>query len=325
MGVPIFIPGGMIVQLSLKRILLASLVFISIFIPHRTPPHAASRDILQQKEVTVLFDQSLKAAAEEAAALYPMVREEIEKVLGWKVRFGVQILLMKDSAAFQKIAGSDLIVAFAASRENLIVIDYSRMRTDPFRLEATLKHELCHLLLHHYIKEKDLPRWADEGISQWIGGGISEILGGEGRSLLEPAILAGKYIPIRALTRRFPEDRTSLLLAYEESESLITYIIDEHGLEALRRILGRLRDGETLDAAILATLFLSFDALERAWYDHLRKRVTWLTYLINHIYQILFSLGAILLIYGFIRTVMKKRAYENDDEDGNDFSGKAPF
>ena len=59
----------------------------------------------------------------------------------------------------------------------------------------------------------------------------------------------------------------------------------------------------------------AFRKVEKGWHDALRKRVTWFNYVINHLYEILFFLAALIMVYGFIRVFMKKRAYKDDDED----------
>jgi hypothetical protein len=50
------------------------------------------------------------------------------------------------------------------------------MKTYPFTLTVTLKHELCHLFLHYLIGGGELPRWFNEGIAQWTSGGIAELM-----------------------------------------------------------------------------------------------------------------------------------------------------
>ena len=198
------------------------------------------------------------------------------------------------------------------------MIDYSKMTTDPFTLEVTLRHELTHLLLHYYISKGNLPKWLDEGVSQWVSGGIAEIMADGRRSVLKEATLSKRFIPIRALTASFPKERKSLLLAYEESKSIVEYISSEFGTGGLRKILDLLRDGDEVDTAIMKALSIPLDELERRWHNYLRKRTTWFTYLSNNIYGILFSIAALLTIYGFIRLLLRRRAYKDEDEDDGD-------
>ena len=114
--------------------------------------------------------------AEKTAGFYPDLKAELEETIGWKIDFKPGIVLVKDNNTFQKMSGSSLIVAYALPDQGIIVIDYSRMKTDPFTLEATIKHELCHLLLHENIGSEKLPRWLDEGVAQWASGGLADIV-----------------------------------------------------------------------------------------------------------------------------------------------------
>ena len=106
-------------------------------------------------------------------------------------------------------------------------------------------------------------------------------------------------------------------LAYEASRSFVEYIISEYGIDGIQKVLGYLKDGHDPDGAILKGLAASIDELEEAWHEGLRKRITWVTYVINHLYEILFFIAALIMIYGFIRVFIKKRAYQEDDEDGD--------
>ena len=272
---------------------------------------------LQTKDVIVFFQEPLRSAAEETADIYPVVKNRLEDIFQWKINFIPTVLLIKDSQTFQRLAGSLYIVAFAIPQKNLVVIDYSQMRTHPFSIEVTLKHELCHLLLNHYIKREKLARWLNEGIAQWVSGGIGELIMSEDRSILDGAIISGKYIHIHALQERFPENRKSLILAYEESKSLVEYIINKHGKDGILMILKYLKDGDETNVAILKSLSVSIDELEKQWYNYHKRKISWITYLTSNLYGILFFLSAMILIYGFIKRFLKKRAYENDKDENN--------
>jgi hypothetical protein len=107
-----------------------------------------------------------------------------------------------------------------------------------------------------------------------------------------------------------------LSLAYAESKSLVDFIISEYGPDGLLKLLGYMKDGDGINSAILKSYSVSFDEIEKRWYDSLKKRGTFLTFLINNLYEILFFIAALLLIYGFIRGIIKRRTYEEEDEDG---------
>ena len=126
--------------------------------------YAGNFHIIEEKHVTVVFDPSLRSAAQDVADMFPHLKANLEREIGWGLDLIPSVLLIRDRKMFQSMAESPLTVAFAVPARNLIVIDHSRMLVRPFSLEITLKHELCHLLLHHHIRGHDFPRWLDEGV-----------------------------------------------------------------------------------------------------------------------------------------------------------------
>jgi hypothetical protein len=293
----------------------ALILVATFFIIFSESLHADEWKTLRQKEVIIRFEDSLEIAAQEVAFLYPGLKQELEETFAWPVSFIPTVFLISESQNFQGMVGTDLVVAFASSSQNQIVIDYSKMKTQPFTLETTLKHELCHLLLHYHIKRVNLPRWLDEGICQWASDGIAEIILDQGGSVLDEAVLSGRYLSIRALAERFPQEKRLLLLAYEESKSLVEYMISSYDLEGVLSVLDYLKEGADVDAAILEGLSVSLKDLEIEWHQHLKRKTAWLAYLVNHLYEFLFFLGALAMIYGFIRQIIKKRAYQEEEDD----------
>ncbi len=152
-------PGGYVKQRIYLIFLLATgLILFAICI------YAEDFHSIEEKHVKVFFDPSLGSAAQDVADMFPYLKANLEREIGWDLNLIPSVLLMKDRNLFQRMAESPLTVAFAVPARNLIVIDYTRMLVRPFSLEITLKHELCHLLLHHHIRGHDFPRWLDEGV-----------------------------------------------------------------------------------------------------------------------------------------------------------------
>ncbi|UCF81999.1 MAG: hypothetical protein JSV50_12370 [Desulfobacteraceae bacterium] len=277
--------------------------------------YAGELHVLKKNDFTAFYDPPLKLAALEVADLYTGIKADLEHTFGWELKVKPSILLIKDRWQFQRMAESPLTVAFAVPGKNLIVIDHSRMNMNPFNLGVILKHELCHLLLHYHIKGVTLPRWLEEGICQWASDGIGDIVIDQKRSLLNKAILKGSLISLPSLQRGFPTDKVSLLLAYEESKSLVNYIIGKFGKEGLLAVLTYMKQGQNVDSAVFTALSIPLGELEKKWHRSLRKKLTWFTYLSYHIYEILFALAALTTIYAFIRLIMKKRAYMKKEDD----------
>jgi hypothetical protein len=277
----------------------------------------AEENILTIKNnlVIVQFEKPLKKVAETVNKIYPEIKSEIEKNFQSRISFVPTVILVKNRDKFQSIINSGPVVAVAISKNNLIIIDNSKMKTHPFSLGTTLKHELCHLFLHQYVGKGHLPRWLNEGVCQNISDGIAEIMIGENRNLLKQAVLSGRMLPMKSLERRFPPDDRSLLLAYEQSKSFVEYIEKEYGPESTLHILTHLKDGKDIWSSVQLALSVPFGELEKNWKNNLNRNITWLTYLSSHIYQLLFVMAALFMVYGFIKFWIRKRNYRDEDDD----------
>jgi hypothetical protein len=295
---------------------LSILLFMVLCIMPVQVVHAEIRTI-QTKDFTVSYEERLANVAAEVAQVYPVVSQELVETLKWETDFSPRIILTGDRDAFGKIVGMDIITAFALPDRDLIVIDTSRVYTKPFTLRSTLKHELCHLLLHQNIDSRLLPRWIDEGVCQWASGGVAELMADDGDRILTKAAVSDRLISVRELAR-FPMDEPSLILAYEESKSVVEYIVRDFGKIELMQILENLKEGDTIGESVQKSLGLPLSELESKWHSSLRRKLTWFTYLSANLYTIIFSLAALITVYGFLRLIQKKRSYKDDEEEGEE-------
>ena len=262
-------------------------------------------DTIETGDVVVRFERPLSSLARETVRLFPQAREELWALLGWDVLVRPEVVLIRDHGTFEMVARSEMVVAFADSERHLIVIDCSRVGRRSFDFDATFKHELCHLILHAHIPA-GLPRWLDEGVAQWASGGLAEILMDDGTSALREAALAGRLFRFEDLSARFPEDRYGLILAYEQSRSLVEYIAEKYGTSKLRRLLAALENGGTIDDALQKSLGLTVDALEGEWASLLKGRLGWLVYISNNLYELLFFLAALMTVAAVVRVITKR-------------------
>jgi hypothetical protein len=298
---------------ALSRFLLAAIICLLAF----TPLYAESPGIIDGSDLVVRYDEPLKNAAREVIELYPRIKHELEGILGWEIDFKPSILLIKENARFQEITANPYIIAFAIPGKHLIVIDYSKMNISPFTLEVTLKHEMCHVLLGSNISDERLPRWLNEGFCQWVTGGIAELMVDDRQPSLSKASLSHRLIPLTLLSRHFPGDKDQLILAYEESKSVVDYMVTEYSRSGVVSILGYLKAGGTIEEATGKSLSLTPDELEKRWTNYLQGKVTWIGYLAANVYMILLFVAAILACAGFVRVLLKRRrrALMPDEED----------
>jgi len=281
------------------------------------PHHGAGATdhlVLENDGLAVIFEEATKTTAGHVVEIYPKIREDLEDLLGWKLRSRPVVRLVANRDTFAQMSGSPHFSAFAVPQRSLMVMFVAPAAAGSLTLSETLKHELCHLLLHDYIQDSLLPKWLDEGVCQWVSGSLGEILSGGGFPDTEIA-LAARPIPLRRLTYSFPRDRDLLFLAYEESRRFVEYLTATYGRQGLLAILKHLREGEYIDRAISGALSRSFEALEREWLDSVRRQYVWLIWASRHLYDILFVIAAILTVVAFISLVIRRKRYREEEDE----------
>ena len=124
-------------------------------------------------------------------------------------------------------------------------------------------HELTHVLVGHLTFSclGDLPTWLSEGLAKWSEGEWDQ----DSQAQLKEAIASDDLISVRSLSSSFPEDSTKANLAYTQSQSLVTFLINEYKQEKMLKFLGILRDGTTADEALKQVYGFDQEGLEDAW------------------------------------------------------------
>ncbi len=87
--------------------------------------------------------------------------------------------------------------------------------------------------------------------------------------MVENAAEKGRLFSIRALNSNFPYDPADASLAYAESYSIVRFIIDEFGEDKLATIIAAYREGVSHDEALVKTIGVDIDELDRLWKERL--------------------------------------------------------
>ena len=298
-----------------RALLLCSILTVCIQLLFCPTTLGVQYQVLKAEDARILFPPDMTGAGHEVAALLPGVRREVEEFFQWRLGSIPTVVISKSKEDQGGSGAEGLVVGYAIPQRHLIVIFYSRTTTSPTNLRVTLKHELCHLLLHERVKDRNIPRWLDEGIAQLVSGTYGEFIGVNNPQINRLSRQAGGLISLRDLTNSFPSRPTALLLAYAQSRDFLKYITDEYGIESIHRILMAMGEGLSIDQAIRGATGLSLNALELKWRQAVQKDDTWLVRLSYYLYEILFGLGALITVYAFFRKIRTKGAYEADQMD----------
>ena len=126
------------------------------------------------------------------------------------------------------------------------------------QLDAEARRVLIHELTHAVVASKtrgNCPRWLQEGLAQ-----ISE-----SRALRNQDVLA----LARAVRSDAPATWPDAAFSYPAALSFTRFLVERRGFDLLVALLGRLGDGETIDAAFTQLYGSGYAELASAWADGL--------------------------------------------------------
>jgi hypothetical protein len=128
---------------------------------------------------------------------------------------------------------------------------------------AAIVHELTHVLVGHLTFSclGDVPTWLNEGLAVYSEGGLDNL----SQRQLDDAIRDDTLLSVRSISGSFSEVADKAYLSYSQSYSITKYLIEAHGQDNMTDLLLALRDGLTIDDALILTYGFNIDGLEDAW------------------------------------------------------------
>jgi tetratricopeptide (TPR) repeat protein len=125
-------------------------------------------------------------------------------------------------------------------------------------LAHVLKHELAHSFITQ-LSGGRCPMWLHEGIAQFLE---PKNLSSQGHDIAR-LFKAQRNIPLNVLEGSFMNfSGVQAYLAYAESLAAVGYITDTYGMSDIQRLLQRLSEGNSTEAALRATIHSDYGQLE---------------------------------------------------------------
>lgn len=191
--------------------------------------------------------------------------ERLETEMGIRLEEPVDIYIygssadMRDAVLFvQEWAGGVAFTEF-----NTILMGVPPRIVDTWGVDV-VPHELAHLVIAQYGRScvgGSRPTWLDEGLAVYAEGPPDT----ETLADIRAGINDDAFEPLRSLSGSFAADHTQAGIAYSQSFSVVNYLLDTYGQEAMQTLLRRLAEGEPIDEALTAVYGLTTDTLESAW------------------------------------------------------------
>jgi hypothetical protein len=145
--------------------------------------------------------------------------------------------------------------------QDIVILGISQSDLDWGR--DAIVHELTHVLVGHltFTCLGDVPTWLNEGLAVFSEGELDP----NSQTQLDDAIQNDTLLSIRSLSSGFSEVPDKAYLSYSQSYSVVKFLIGTHGQKKMTALLTSLRDGLTIDEALLQTYGFNVEGLEDAW------------------------------------------------------------
>jgi len=105
-----------------------------------------------------------------------------------------------------------------------------------------------------------------------------------------------------------------MALAYEESKSVVEYIIANYGNKGLLDILDAMKNGNDVSDAVTMSLGVPLWKLEKEWRESQRSWTSVISLLVANLYTILFAFGALVTLAVYVRFIIRKRRIRDEEE-----------
>jgi len=276
---------------------------------------------------TIHSDRGHDEVLERVRELLPRAQLELEGQLGLALRGQAAVVLCGSAAGFRRATpGIDhrhtLGVAFP--EQKVVYLNCEAIENEPYESFAiTLRHEVSHLLVGEVVRRghRRVPLWFDEGVAVWTSGKVPLY----DQRAFERAVAAGTLPPLADLADRFPLQPTERGIAYEQSESVVRFLVRRHGQGVIPRILQAAGRGVGFETAVQEATATDLATLEQRWLAAIQPRWRIVSWVVNAF--TLFGLMSLLAVFAFwVYWRRRRRKYQEwDMEDSFYGNGGNPW
>jgi hypothetical protein len=191
--------------------------------------------------------------------------ERLEKDIGIELEGEVQIYVYEDAAAMRDalLFVQDWAGGLAFSDYNTILLGVPPNLAETWGSD-TIRHELAHLVIGQFGRScvgGHRPTWLEEGLATFAEGEPDEGI----LDYIEQGIEDNSFEPVRSLNGSFPAHSEGANAAYSQSYSLVDFLLETQGQEALQAYILELAAAESYDDALEDVYGFNADGLELAW------------------------------------------------------------
>lgn len=199
--------------------------------------------------------QTSEAFRHQLVSVLESEYDDLVRALGVAPRESISVFLYTEQAFFDVTQSPSWA---GAVNDGKLRIPIQGMTSVTPELARVLKHELTHSFVNQ-LSGGRCPQWLNEGIAQAME---PKSLNSHGH-LLAQLFHADREIPLNALEGSFMNfSGVQAVVAYDESLAAVQYIDDTYGMSDLQRILQRLGQGSSTEAALRTTIHSDYGELQ---------------------------------------------------------------
>lgn len=200
-------------------------------------------------------EQTSESLRRQLLATLELEFDDLVRELGISPRSNIPVILYTGQAFFDVTQAPSWSGAINDGKLRIPVEGLTSVTPE---LARVLKHELAHSFINQ-LSGGRCPQWLHEGIAQVVE---PKSVSSNGRRLSQ-LFAAQKEIPFNALEGSFMRfSGMEATLAYDESLAAVEYIKETYGMSHLQRVLERLAQGSSTEAALRSTIHSDYGQLQ---------------------------------------------------------------
>ncbi|UCC77271.1 MAG: hypothetical protein JSW37_02610 [Anaerolineales bacterium] len=228
--------------------------------------------VLENDEVAVFWHAGGEQVGQKLFDSAVAALQRLSEATGAAVEYPIRIIMYANREAFRSAFPylNQWVGGEAFSRASVIV-GYAEPGGSSLNwaVEQVIPHEISHVLFFQatFHPHSFPPRWLNEGLAI-----LNEARShSEDMALVRQAVQRGELLSLAEISGGFPADEQKATLSYAESLSVVGFILERYGADAMAAFLEAFKNGKATEAAVDHAFGLSLEELENAWGEYLSQ------------------------------------------------------
>jgi len=242
----------------------------------RLPPIPQGFNSYDGGWIKFVYHPSIRERVQPLIADAAAVRTELTEWLGQPVLSEVRVAVARTPGEMTTLAPPnapypDYAAGVAYPEIGLVLLTVKPVNPNSqHELAEVFRHELAHIALEDAVGGRPVPRWFNEGFAVLASGETSFVR----MQTLFTATVADNLPSLAQMERTFPMDESDANVAYAQASDVVRFLVRREEQHRFRGLVSRMRDGESLDAALLNSYGVELATLESEWREDVAKRYT---------------------------------------------------